>query len=119
MKQPPLANAELAVMELPWEKELLTAREIRNDCCSDWRASSAETTLPGPWELWCGEPHLRRDRIDLVDQLSGQDVGGRVVDDSAGDAMVFRNGQLAHFGDSLLEGGAERNKKYPVQDSNL
>lgn len=31
MKQPPLANAELAVMELLWENDRLTARQIREE----------------------------------------------------------------------------------------
>ena len=29
MKQPPLANAELAIMELLWQEDRLTARQIR------------------------------------------------------------------------------------------
>lgn len=35
MKQPPLANAELAVMNLLWENECLTARQIREQLYPD------------------------------------------------------------------------------------
>ena len=35
MKQPPLANAELAVMNLLWQNDRLTAREIREQLYPD------------------------------------------------------------------------------------
>ena len=35
MKQPPLANAELAVMDLLWQNERLTARQIREQLYPD------------------------------------------------------------------------------------
>ena len=35
MKHPPLANAELAVMDLLWENERLTARQIREQLYPD------------------------------------------------------------------------------------
>ena len=35
MKQPPLANAELAVMDLLWQRDRLTAREIREHLYPD------------------------------------------------------------------------------------
>ncbi len=35
MKQPPLANAELAVMNLLWQNERLTARQIREQLYAD------------------------------------------------------------------------------------
>ena len=35
MKQPPLANAELAVMNLLWQNERLTARQIREQLYPD------------------------------------------------------------------------------------
>jgi len=35
MKQPPLANAELAVMDLLWQNDRLTAREIREQLYPD------------------------------------------------------------------------------------
>ena len=35
MKQPPLANAELAVMDLLWREDRLTARQIREQIYSD------------------------------------------------------------------------------------
>jgi len=35
MKQPPLANAELAVMNLLWQSERLTARQIREQLYPD------------------------------------------------------------------------------------
>ena len=35
MKKPPLANAELAVMKLLWEKSSITAREIREKLYPD------------------------------------------------------------------------------------
>ncbi len=35
MKQPPLANAELAIMKLLWQEERLTARHIREQLYSD------------------------------------------------------------------------------------
>ena len=35
MRQPPLANAELAVMNLLWQNDCLTARQIREQLYSD------------------------------------------------------------------------------------
>ena len=35
MKQPPLANAELAVMDLLWQDDRLTARQMREQLYSD------------------------------------------------------------------------------------
>jgi len=35
VKQPPLANAELAVMDLLWQQERLTARQIREQLYPD------------------------------------------------------------------------------------
>ena len=35
MKQPPLANAELAIMNLLWSRDRLTARQIREQLYSD------------------------------------------------------------------------------------
>ena len=35
MKQPPLANAELAIMDLLWQQDNLTARQIREELYPD------------------------------------------------------------------------------------
>lgn len=35
MKTPPLANAELAIMDLLWQQDKLTARQIREELYSD------------------------------------------------------------------------------------
>ena len=35
MKQPPLANAELAIMDLLWQQDRMTARQIREKLYSD------------------------------------------------------------------------------------
>ncbi len=69
MKQPPLANSELAVMELLWEEKNLTARQIREQLYSH-SEKAQHGTVQRLLQRLEEKGYLKRDSSQFVHQFS-------------------------------------------------
>ena len=76
MKQPPLANAELAVMDLLWQEDRLTARHIRE-------------------QLYPGTTKAQHGTVQVVRLITNRDTGRprgfgfvEMEDDAAANAAI-------------------------------
>ena len=69
MKHPPLANAELAVMNLLWENDRLTARQIREQLYPD-ATKSQHGTVQRLLQRLEDKGYVERDRSLSIHQFS-------------------------------------------------
>lgn len=69
MKQPPLANAELAVMDLLWQNDRLTARQIREQLYPD-AAKAQHGTVQRLLQRLEEKGYVERDRSLFVHLFS-------------------------------------------------
>ena len=86
MKQPPLANAELAVMNLLWRNDRLTARQIREQLYPD-AAKPQHGTVQRLLQRLEDKGYVERDRSLFVHlfsaSLSRQTYAGRQLESLA------------------------------------
>jgi len=68
MKQPPLANSELAIMDLLWDNERLTARQIREQLYSS-SAKAQHGTVQRLLQRLEEKGYIERDRSQFVQQF--------------------------------------------------
>ena len=86
MKQPPLANAELAVMNLLWQNDYLTARQIREQLYPD-TAKPQHGTVQRLLQRLEDKGYVERDRSLFVHlfsaAISRQTYAGRQLESLA------------------------------------
>jgi len=86
VKQPPLANAELAVMNLLWQNERLTARQIREQLYAD-ATKAQHGTVQKLLQRLEDKGYVKRDRSLSVNlfsaAISRQTYAGRQLESLA------------------------------------
>ena len=93
MKKPPLANAELAIMNLLWKKDRMTARELREELYPDDKKAQ-HGTVQRLLQRLEGKGYIERDRSLSVHFFS-----------AAIDRQAYAGGQLESLA-SRLTGGS-------------
>ena len=71
MKQPPLANSELAIMDLLWSNERLTARQIREQLYSH-SSKAQHGTVQKLLQRLEEKGYIERDRSQFVHQFKAK-----------------------------------------------
>ncbi|UCD00073.1 MAG: BlaI/MecI/CopY family transcriptional regulator [Phycisphaerales bacterium] len=92
MKQPPLANAELAVMNLLWHNERMTARQIREQLYPD-ATKTQHGTVQRLLQRLEDKGYVERDRSLFVHLFS-----------AAISRQTYAGQQLGSLADELTEG---------------
>ncbi len=92
MKQPPLANAELAVMNLLWQNDRLTARQIREQLYPD-ATKAQHGTVQKLLQRLEDKGYVERDRSLFVHLFS-----------AAISRQTYAGGQLESLADKLTAG---------------
>ena len=87
MRQPPLANAELAIMNLLWQNDRLTARQIREQLYSD-ATKAQHGTVQRLLQRLEDKGYVERDRTIAVHffsaAISRQTYAGQQLESLAG-----------------------------------
>lgn len=92
MKQPPLANAELAVMELLWKQERQTARQLREQLYPG-TTTAQHGTVQRLLQRLEEKGYVERDRESPVHRFS-----------AAISRQAYAGGQLESLADKLTDG---------------
>ena len=83
MKQQPLANSELAIMDLLWNNELLTARQIREELYPD-TTKSPHGTVQKLLQRLEEKGYVERDNSQFVNlfqtKISRQEYAGKQLE---------------------------------------
>ncbi len=103
MKQPPLANSELAIMDLLWDNERLTARQIREQLYSS-SSKAQHGTVQRLLQRLEEKGYIERDRSQFVQQfmakMSRQTYAGKQLESLA---AKLTGGSLAPLITHLVE----------------
>ncbi len=104
MRQPPLANAELAIMKLLWQEERLTARHIREQLYSD-ATKAQHGTVQRLLQRLEDKGYVERDRSLSVHLFSAKtDRQTYAVSQLESLAAKLTGGSLAPLITHLVEG---------------
>lgn len=107
MKQPPLANAELAIMNLLWKKDRLTARQIREQLYPD-KTKSQHGTVQRLLQRLEDKGYINRDRSLSVHLFSAKI-----------DRQTYARNQLESLAAKLTGGSLAPLITYLVEDQKL
>ena len=103
MKQPPLANSELAIVDLLWDNERLTARQIREQLYSS-SSKAQHGTVQRLLQRLEEKGYIERDRSQFVQQfmakMSRQTYAGKQLESLA---AKLTGGSLAPLITHLVE----------------
>jgi len=122
MKQPPLANAELAIMKLLWKKDRLTARQIREQLYPD-ETKSQHGTVQRLLQRLEDKGYINRDRSLPVHLFSAKiDSKSYAASQLESLAAKLTGGSLAPLITSLVEdkklSAEELNRLRTILDEN-
>lgn len=107
MKQPSLANAELAIMQLLWKKDRLTARQIREQLYPD-ETKSQHGTVQRLLQRLEDKEYVNRDRSLPVHLFSAKI-----------DSQTYARSQLESLASKLTGGSLAPLIMYLVEDKKL